>query len=243
MAAIDSLNGNVPAMLKRRSLLSTPECAQIVQTILGLSAHWLQRGQIDFYTLGAASYLAGAWDAESYRSRSQHANPILKQAFQPLYTRLQNCLEQLLGPVRFHPGLALPGFHIFASRPRQAMLQGTAAWARSGGSIHLDLQYRMHDSFWQQFASVDWHQPLSFTLALELPAEGSGLRIWPDCRIPGEAAADAAVFVPYRVGEMVLFVQPLVHQIAPVQTLATQDRRITLQGHGLRCDGSWILYF
>jgi hypothetical protein len=230
-------------LLQRRSLLSGPESAQIVQKILGLSAHWLQRGPMDFYTLGAASYLDGAWDAEPYRSRSLQTNPILKQAFQPLYARLQHCLEQLLGPVRFHPGLALPGFHIFASRPRQAMLQGTAAWARSGGSVHLDLQYRMHDSFWQQFACVDWHQPLSFTLALELPAEGSGLRIWPDCRIPGEAAAEAAEFVPYRIGEMVLFVQPLVHQIAPVQTLTSRDRRITLQGHGLRCDGSWILYF
>jgi hypothetical protein len=33
------------------------------------------------------------------------------------------------------------------------------------------------------------------------------------------------------------------HQIAPAFNCEPRDRRITLQGHGVRCDGVWRLYF
>jgi hypothetical protein len=48
----------------------------------------------------------------------------------------------------------------------------------------------------------------------------------------------------YQIGNMVLFKGNLLHQIAPFfEPVCENELRITLQGHGLKCDGKWILYF
>jgi hypothetical protein len=170
-------------------------------------------------------------------------NALLRASFAELYSDLCAVLTAALGPVRFHPQLALPGFHLFAPRPGHDLLPGTQAFASAGGSVHVDLQHRAHGSVWQGFERIDWARPLSFTLALALPACGGGLRIWPRTTGVTEAEAEQAELVSYRLGELVSFTQPLLHQIAPAALLQAGDQRITLQGHGLCCDGTWLLYF
>jgi len=230
--------------IRRHLVLTREQCTSVVKTICALESHWVQRAEgIDFYTLGAASYLDGASDADVYKVRAGRDNALLKASFAELYSNLCLVLTAAYGPVRFHPQLALPGFHIFAPRPGHGLLPGTQAFARAGGSVHVDLQYRLHGSLWQGFERIDWARPLSFTLALALPACGGGLRIWPRTTGVTEAEPAQAEEVFYRQGELVSFTEPLLHQIAPAAALEAGDQRITLQGHGLCCDGTWQLYF
>jgi hypothetical protein len=57
----------LPHPIRRHALLTPEQCTNVVQTICALGSHWLQRAEgIDFYTLGAASYLDGACDREPY---------------------------------------------------------------------------------------------------------------------------------------------------------------------------------
>lgn len=230
--------------MQRLPMLSAQECLPIVERVMALSGHWLQRGPVDFYTLGAASYLDGAWDNDPYRSRRMATNPILQSAFAGLYALVVNRLSAALAcDVAFHPELALPGFHVFAAKPGEPMLPSTPAMAAAGGSIHRDLQYQSHRTLWQRYNYVDWQHPLSFTLPLELPAAGGGLNIWPAHGPLDDLKHCTPERIPYRSGELVWFCTPLAHQIAPVQPVSENDRRLTLQGHGLRCGGCWLLYF
>jgi hypothetical protein len=42
---------------------------------------------------------------------------------------------------------------------------------------------------------------------------------------------------------MMLHSGHILHQIAPVAETDPEDERITLQGHGLYCAGTWFLYW
>lgn len=243
-----SLFAQVPELFADAPLLAVPllspeHSSAVVERVVDLADLWQQRSGADFYTLGAASYLDGAWDGQPYRALAMRCNPILADRLADLYRLLASKLDDLIGPVAFEPELALPGFHVFAPRPGLPMHAASSAMASAGGSVHFDLQHHCHATFWSRYDAVDWQHPLSFTLALELPAAGGGLRIWPGCKDAATATPSSAQSVSYRVGEMVLFMLPLLHQIAPVQSLTPNDRRVTLQGHGLRCDGVWRLYF
>jgi hypothetical protein len=224
-------------------LLSPEHSASVVERVLDLADLWQQRADADFYTLGAASYLDGAWDGQPYSALAQRCNPILADRFADLYRLLAATLADLIGPVAFEPELALPGFHVFSPKPGLPLHAASKALAAAGGSVHFDLQHHAHTTFWSRYDAVDWKHPLSFTVALQLPAAGGGLQFWPGCVDALAPTSSSAQSVAYRVGEMVLFMLPLRHQIAPVQSLIPGDRRITLQGHGLRCDGVWRLYF
>ena len=48
---------------------------------------------------------------------------------------------------------------------------------------------------------------------------------------------------PYTVGKLFYHTGHVLHQIIPGYKLQEGDRRITLQGHGIKCDGKWIIYF
>ena len=230
----------------RLPVLSGQECRQWVDTILSLKGHWQQRAPgVDFYTLGAASYLDGPWDGKAYSTARERINQLMASSFHGLYRQTCKALSAVLGAVDFHPRLAMPGFHLFAAKPGQQLLAATAEFARRGGSVHFDLQHKLHTSLWQEFQHVDWSNPLSFTLSLALPANGGGLRIWPTATLTTTtpAPSDPGIEINYRIGELIYFTEPLLHQIAPAVALQPGDQRMTLQGHGLRCDGTWILYF
>lgn len=52
------------------------------------------------------------------------------------------------------------------------------------------------------------------------------------------------VILDYKEGYITMFTQPILHQIMPFKEGWTkEDKRITLQGHGIKCDGIWRLYF
>jgi hypothetical protein len=112
-----------------------------------------------------------------------------------------------------------------------------------------------HTSFWQRFQHADFNNALTFTLSLQLPHSGSGLDVWKN---PGDTDAGKKFnampasehaelitdyeFVPYQTGSLTYFTGHVVHRVAGRHRLRIDDRRITLQGHGVKCDGTWYLY-
>ncbi len=54
---------------------------------------------------------------------------------------------------------------------------------------------------------------------------------------------DKPIVLPYQVGRAFYHFGPVWHQIMPGYKLSDTDRRISLQGHGVKCDGVWRLYF
>src|SRR5262249_27555082 len=123
-------------------------------------------------------------------------------------------------------------------------------------SIHFDLQYLSIP--WSDVARADRSRPLSFTLPIALPRGGGGLNSWDlsyeahaaRCQatraaVPGEEMAQSRTrtFHAYTPGVLTLHSGHTLHQIAAVEEAHPDDERITLQGHGLCCDGAWTIYW
>jgi hypothetical protein len=228
--------------LAELDVLDPAEAEQVASEVRGLRARWRKRSpRFDFYTLGGNAYmdLAGATDTQSsYYAPAQEANTLLEQHFHACYKRLAERLGAALGLAARYPGdLARPGFHIWmgASIPhsRQA-------------SVHFDLQYlgilkRPH------YAGCTG--TVSFTVPVQLPANGSGLNVWPGCTYPAPAAEveaarrSAPTVIGYRAGTAVVHTGHVLHQIGVTDSPGADDIRMTLQGHGLVRGDELILYW
>jgi len=233
------------ATFSQEQLIDAAEAHHWRDLIHQLRQVWIVRDpELPFFTLGAAAYLDAAFGSESYARFWSLYNPLLLQAFAPLYQKVCACLERHLGrTVEWHPGAAVPGFHIFQAHP---------AFCGSGGKVHLDLQYE--NLCWDGLEKPDWDSVFSFTLPLALPAAGSGLRWWPDITAPQWRSLSPAErerltvpgtgdFLPYQAGRIVMHSGHVVHQIAPARDFHPEDERITLQGHGLRSGNRFLCYW
>ena len=198
---------------------------------------------VPFFTLGAASYLdAGGRRRPSYEERASRDNPLLRTHFSWLYERLRTAIGDHLGePVDFHAAFALPGFHVF----ERCMI-----FERSFASMHRDLQYRALDWTGDE---PDFDRPISFTVPMAMPSAGAGLELWDlhaadldglsDAEVTARAAAETPVYHPYRLGVVNLHSGHQLHRIAPMAFGDDVSERMTLQGHGVRCGGTWRLYW
>jgi hypothetical protein len=224
------------------------EATKYADAVVAMRDEWLARNT-DSYTLGLATYLdvVGVEDPDArYYDCVEDANAKLMRRFGPLYAALATTLVTYLGQsVRYlESDLALPGFHIFE---RSSIL--TEPLDRA----HFDVQHK----YLRWPGDIDGDALISFTLPVRLPQAGGGLETW-DVTEPfavAEAragrrrtlqewmAASDPKRYPYRIG--MLYVQPTMqlHRIAAVDHRADDDMRITLQGHGVRMDGAWILYW
>lgn len=225
------------------AVLSDAECDRVRDTVLALRAQWASRHvELPMYTLGVASYIDAIGEQPQYATLARASNPLFWQHFGWLYERVAAVLSRVLGePVGYAETLSLPGFHVFLS---------AKAFEQAIGVIHFDLQYLQHD--WRGQAA-DLDQPLSFTLAITLPRRGGGLNTWNVSHAewiaqPGDTPADlarrhTAGYHAYQRGHLALHSGHLMHQIAPAIDMQPDDERITLQGHGIRVDGVWRLYW
>jgi hypothetical protein len=204
---------------------------------------WIRRARVPFFSLGTASYMDAQLGDRSYYEKAQRSNRILWGHFDWLYDRVAAALEaHLQAPVRYVPQFALPGFHIFQSDP---------IFESETASIHCDLQYEKLD--WTGFEAPNFANPLSFTLAIELPVNGAGLLVWnlqraDIIRLPRSTLREwfktsQPNYEPYELGEMVVHSGHTVHQIAPMIAMLADDERITLQGHGIASAGIWHFYW
>ena len=248
-------------------ILSQEIARQQADTVVSLSNLWVTRIQY-FHTFGAVTYLE-AFDEKgvlpnnqlsTYHSHRALMNPVLQRHFSGLYSDLAHLLSKHLdAPCEFPDELAHPGFHIFGATGSEGQMKQSFIDSFEGDSwshLHVDIQYLPHGPFWDKFRDVDLSNPMSFTLCLEVPKAGTALRDWHSIESPVEAQAFNYVpleerrnligelrYAPYRAGVLTYFIGHMIHQVPATLPLEVSDRRITLQGHGIKCDGAWQLYF
>ena len=228
-------------------VMGAEESGALAARIAAMRAQWLPRGE-GFYTIGVASYLdvMNSDDPEiAYYGRLTASNALIDEHFTDLLETVRRTLAGFLGaPTRFEDAVARPGFHIF---------EEVGICTSEQPSQHFDLQHRfMRWPF--AFASED---VISFTLPLQLPALGGGLDVWAiqedDLQRLARMGRDPCMaklgrLKPfsrhrYSPGLMAVQLKPIMHRISPIATFAPGDRRITLQGHGVRDADGWVLYW
>ena len=121
-----------------------------------------------------------------------------------------------------------------------------------GGSIHKD---NPHISSMFSFPHTT---PISFTIMLETPKNGAGLNYWDDDVINNttlsnqfdsmstelqERLIKTVKTFKYKIGELVIFDGQTIHQIANMVATDENDRRISIQGHGVLTDDGYVVYF
>ena len=225
--------------------LDTEEVHRAVQLVYSLRSYWSKKGDV-LYTLGEAIY-QNTRNMNNYYNAAEYMNPILWDNFFWLYKRLSQMLTQVLKEsVLYYNQIALPGFHIFAFENIREY---------SGGGAHFDLQYQSLS--WPTEAVVSFENPISFTLALELPTSSAGIDLWDltyeemisrrtqnSTSTTIELAKDRPYTnYPYRLGQLVIFYGHVCHRISQIDNLKPSDRRITLQGHVIKVNGIWIAYW
>ncbi|ADI39254.1 putative uncharacterized protein [Waddlia chondrophila 2032/99] len=231
-------------MVSQYDCLLPEECLQIQQQLHSLKDKWEPRlGDLPFYTLGAASYLdAGKKGEFFYKMKAKRFNPLLKEHFDSLYQKVAEVLEKETGkPVVYEENYGYPGFHIFLF---------SEVFEFNIASVHFDLQFQ--ELSWR-YKNVDQLHPLSITLPIALPGSGGGMFCWdihyrdvkelPRSELEKRSQEEEPVLIEYSPGQIVVHEGLFLHQIAPAEEMKENDERITLQGHGLFCDGAWHLYW
>ncbi len=237
-------------------------CATACHDLYAQRARWRARRLFDqppFYTLGAAAYLDlgfGACPVDDYLSDAGSLWGWAGDAVLTIMDRVRAALaSRLEDPVAYSPRFPSPGFHIFigAAIPTYDCSRNAADCA----SAHFDMQHRYIP--WERwYADVDLTRTISFTLPLKLPSRGGGLTLWESLTLerlradleggvfPDIASAAHAVprrTIPYTPGRLVVHGGHVLHQSAGIARATVSDERITLQGHGVRADGVWRLYW
>jgi hypothetical protein len=220
--------------------------------VLSLRRHWIPRPKLptSFFTLGVNGYLDLAGDPGGqwrYIDNVVESNARLTTHFASLLGAVRVALAGHLGePATFDHPFAFPGMHIWESE---------AIPVARGASLHFDLQHEW--LVWPPGVEPDRSATISFTLPLQLPGAGAALRTWDytyeefraarraarPTRLREAAATHRSTDHRYNVGTMVVHSGHVLHQIAPVDSVGHEDRRITLQGHGMRAAGAWHLYW
>ena len=216
---------------------------------------------IDFYTVGAATYLDRAM---VYDMIKEETEPVMREWFEWTYETLLWHLWQEIGPCRFSAELAPPGFHVFSKKPGEPYKVASKEYLeRPVATIHYDEQQHSHKKLWDDYisqgANIDLENCLSFTLCLSAPKNGCGLSTWGEDSVKcydlnddysdhvksleygGYGPPDAVI--PYVPGKMFYWIGALKHQMSPGFNLGLHDKRITLQGHGVKVNDTWELYF
>ncbi len=227
-----------------KRLLDPQDCRRAADDLLALRDCWIRRNAlVPFFTFGAASYLDAAHSRARYLELAADFNPRLRNRFGWLLDQVSAAISASLGfKTQWHAHGALPGFHIFLAHP---------AFSLPVASIHFDRQYLLID--WSGVPDPDFNAPLSFTLPIELPAAGGGLKTWSTREtqfneMREKQQGNLALSLPfelheYRIGELVIHSGNMLHQIAPSPRMEPGDRRITLQGHGIRAGDRIYLYW
>jgi hypothetical protein len=226
--------------LSQHDLLDEDECAAIARQVGSLHPHWLRRSQGSFYSLGTAAYLDAPGRHEAYLESARRTNPVLLDAFPDLENRVARFLAELLAEtVAVDTERAVPGFHIF-------LLDGSDRGRdEPARRAHFDLQWR------DAYPGPEPTGTLSFTLPIETPTGGASMAVWNmhyHDALLGAHATDHALShrprqIDYIPGRIVIHDGLILHAIGAAGEARPRGRRITLQGHAVRFDQRWRLYW
>jgi hypothetical protein len=224
------------------------------------------------YTLGTATYLDIEPYGEITQERInliKKSNEMLKENFSTLYDKVLKYVEQEYGPAELVVDGPIPGIFIYGEPKPNKMVQELIEPARGRVSLHTDGQERCLEYIWSTYNDVQ-KETLAFTLALEMPQNGAAFLLWdqPDLGFYSKKES-ASLYKTYDYTEnpynIKVFDENIINKIPEViehipgkmliqsgeQWHATgfstkpynTDRRITLQGFGVKCDGVWRLFF
>jgi hypothetical protein len=208
---------------------------------------------------------------KKYHAIKERSNPILIKNFDWLYQILINKISEVLKEpcdISKEAGLAFPGFHIFYPYDPYEKICHPAHFDYQW-SYHIDSleeKYKKIDKvrFLTFTLSIElphngaglyyWDLPndkqYSFNEAEDLmkdtldqidslfqnSEQGISKEIYEEKLKPS--------ILNYKEGYMSIFTQPILHQITPFNAgWKKEDKRVTLQGHGIKCDNIWRLYF
>lgn len=161
---------------------------------------------------------------DHYRAQAQAQNRALYRQFRLAHDRIAGFFEQRYGmPVVFTEELAVPGFHVF---------EFDEPGRYEGGGWHIDILHTQVPYFADHADEVE--AVVNFTVPFVLPDGGSGMDFDNDGTV---------VTVPYATGVMLFTESEYQHRIAASHCHSAGQCRVTLQGHGVRFRGRWILFW
>jgi len=244
-------------MTLRMQIFDDRQCRDIVHKVDSLSDVWIQRHPImQFYTLGAATYLD---NNEDYRNKKYTYNQYLSPTFDDMYSAFLNAMEDLLGECSLESDLAFPGFHILGHKPTEQNDNTSMSLSSKvlSSSVHMDnVLYPHLELLRSKYSNVIESSVISITIPVQIPSQGAGICIWNDHNsgvqdgfpaVVQSLYKDNAYGIPtveeYKLGQAFIFPGDTLHQMAPAISPRTDDRRITLQAHGVLCDEVWRFFF
>lgn len=225
-----------------RKLLTPAECNQASATVLGLRRHWLACREVHpHFVLGAWTFQHATSGVKRYYEIAARYNPILREHFGFVYDRLAKSLSTFLAaPVAYHDRMGLPTFKVFlASGSREAAL----------GHPHFD--YPMCRPFRWAAPKRPEKEFITFVMPVAMPGAGAGIDVWDfDVEAHEKLSPARQAFElscghrhhPYRLGALTIQRGYVYHRAAGTTAFATSEARITLQGHGIKRSGKWVLY-
>ncbi len=240
---------------KRLECFTEGQCKEIVERLLEMKEHFTPRSHypdntrvmeqdIDFWTMGTSTYL----DLESAHGIAAHkTSQLMIDAFAEFYKMIIATLSaELNEPLFFNENYNIPGFHIFLGN------DNIPRGIEYGGSIHRDYP---HETSKFPFNFI---RPITFTIMLEMPLNGASLNYWTDPDISNAirsskfenldsdlqvSVKDKCKSLEYKIGELILHDGTTLHQVANMVETTKEDRRISIQGHGVLTNEGYLLYF
>lgn len=254
------------------TILSEEECLNEIKKLDSLEDNWIKRtiGSSYYYTFGPFTHLdAVDKDSNTYQEIKDKTNHIMLESFSSLYLKVISSLENIVGPCIYEEDLSLPSFHIFGKKKTEKYEIKLSKNIGLATGIHQDKQCYYHDRIWSKYKKVEKENILSFTLPLELQKNGGGMAVWGEDNFDIDSESDYAnemksytnafddphsynlketlgnqkpKIVEYEIGKMFYFVGDPFHQILFSNNSMNNERRITLQGHAIKCDGIWRVH-
>jgi len=248
------------------NILDKNEIDEIIFKIDDIKDFWEKRTvneSIYFYTIGAASYID---DPDRYKELCKKTNIVLYENFKTLYEKIINLLKSNIGDCEYVKELSLPTFQIFGEK-----ISDNYLFSKIGLSshIHQDQQVFIHKDYFSQFKDVDEKNVLSFILPLEVQGNGS-LIVWNEdldhldlnteysnkikkmnngkqnplnYQYLKENINNKINVIDHIPGRLFYIIGNPYHSIGFGIDKDNKNIRITLQGHGVKCDGVWRLFF
>jgi hypothetical protein len=168
-----------------------------------------------------------------YTASAQAENRPLYRHFRLAHERVAAFFERRYGlPVVYAEELAVPGFHVFSfDRPGKY----------EGGGWHVDGLQAQVPFFAARRNEVEG--VVNFTVPFEVPDGGSGMDLEDDVHGSFGAGGGEAVTMQYLPGVMMFTESEYWHRIGASHCRRDGGRRVTLQGHGVRFRGRWVLFW
>jgi hypothetical protein len=253
-----------------KDILSLDEVESVKYDIEMLEDHWIKRNvseDLYFYTLGAFTYIDKGISEDQYYANLKASNGVLKEKFGFIHDRILKFINDEIGPAEYDEDLALPGFHIFGYKQDEIDLIKELDDVGLYTNIHRDEILKLNRNALSKYKVVE-NDLLTFTLAISLQNGGGSVVIWDKDVLEIDSKTEYAnkmksfdpgmnpynktlleeysgylpTVAEYSLGNMFYIIGNPLHQIGFGVGVKNNEKRITMQGHALKCDGVWRVH-